>query len=82
MALSELSSWMANPQYLNRVRFGITRNPNLAIIVPCWLLTATSAALSILPWLPWIRCKFSLRTLLIATTLAAVGLGLIVAASR
>jgi hypothetical protein len=35
------------------------------------LLTATSAAA---PWLPW---RFSLRTLLIAMTLIAVGMGLI-----
>jgi hypothetical protein len=36
------------------------------------------------PWLPWIRrsIRFSLRTLLIATTLVAVGLGLIVAMLR
>jgi hypothetical protein len=29
-------------------------------------------------WLPWVRWRFSLRTLLIATTLAAVGLGILV----
>jgi hypothetical protein len=31
---------------------------------------------------PWLRCRFSLRTLLIATTLVAVVLGLIVAMVR
>jgi hypothetical protein len=47
---------------------------------PYWSLVLVSAALAIGPWL---RYRFSLRTLLIATTLAAVVLGLIVwAASR
>ena len=32
----------------------------------------------LLPWLPWMPGRFSLRTLLIATTLVAVVLGLIV----
>ena len=32
--------------------------------------------------LPWIRWRFSLRTLLIATTLVSVGLGLVVYAAR
>jgi hypothetical protein len=37
---------------------------------------------STLATFPWIRWRFSLRTLLIATTLVAVALGLIVWASR
>jgi hypothetical protein len=43
--------------------------------VPHWLLTSLAAALSTGPWLCW---RFSLRTLLIATTLIAVVLGLVV----
>ena len=39
-----------------------------------WLLVAISASLAVLPWLRW---RFSLRTLLIATTLVAVVLGLV-----
>jgi hypothetical protein len=39
------------------------------------LFAATLAAL------PWLRCRFSLRTLLIATTLVAVALGIVVVAS-
>jgi hypothetical protein len=48
-------------------------NSNAA--VPFWFLVAVAAALSIAPWL---RFRFSLRTLLIAMTLFAVVLGLIV----
>ena len=44
-------------------------------VVPIWILVVSSAALAVLPWLRW---RFSLRTLLIATTLVAVGLGVIV----
>ena len=42
-----------------------------------------SAIRSPLPLFPWLRCpRFSLRTLLIATTLVAVVLGIIVWMSR
>ena len=36
------------------------------------------AAFAVLPWIRQLRYRFSLRTLLIATTLIAVALGLIV----
>jgi hypothetical protein len=48
-----------------------------AIGVPIWFLVLPCIALAIVPWL---RCRFSLRTLLIAATLAAVVLGIIVVA--
>jgi hypothetical protein len=51
------------------------------ISVPCWCCVAFFAALSAAPWFRW-TWKFSLRTLLIATTLIAVMLGLIVWAVR
>ncbi len=44
--------------------------------IPLWFLTSLFTAASIAPWLRWSN-RFSLRTLLIATTLVAVGLGLI-----
>jgi hypothetical protein len=44
-------------------------------VAPYWLLTAISGITAVLPW---IRRRFSLRTLLIATTLIAVVLGLVV----
>ena len=48
-------------------------------ILPYWFLTLLSSSLAAVPWWP---CRFSLRTLLIATTLVAVALGIIVWASR
>jgi hypothetical protein len=44
-----------------------------------WLLIILTAALAGVPWIRW---RFSLRTLLIATSLVAVVLGLIVYAVR
>jgi hypothetical protein len=47
--------------------------------VPYWLLVAFTGFLTSAPWL---NCRFGLRTLLIATTLVAAVLGLIVWLSR
>ena len=44
-------------------------------ILPHWFPCALLAALAVAPWLPW---RFSLRALLIVTTLVAVVLGVIV----
>jgi hypothetical protein len=49
------------------------------ISVPLWLLFFVTAAIGAIPWLRW---RFSLRTLLIATTLLAVALGLVIWAAR
>ena len=46
-------------------------------VFPHWFLVLLSAAVAYMPWLPWSN-RFSLRTLLIVTTLIAVLLGLIV----
>jgi hypothetical protein len=48
-----------------------------ALIAPHWLPALLSATLAVIPWISrsW---RFSLRTLLIATTLVAVVLGLVV----
>ena len=43
--------------------------------IPDWFLVLIFCGLGATPWLPW---RFSLRTLLIATTAAAIGLGLVV----
>jgi hypothetical protein len=45
------------------------------IVVSYWLMIVANLCLAIMPWLAW---RFSLRTLLIATTLIAVVLGLVV----
>jgi hypothetical protein len=52
------------------------------VILPYWCLALTSIAFAIAPWISAFKCRFSLRTLLIATTLVAVVLGLIVWAAR
>jgi hypothetical protein len=49
------------------------------IMLPYWFGVLLSATFATLPWIP---TRFSLRTLLIATTLVAVVLGLIVFATR
>ena len=46
------------------------------IFVPYWFGVLSTAILAALPWLQWSK-RFSLRTLLIVTTLVAVVLGLI-----
>ena len=57
----------------NRFGLGIERNP-LIVYVPHWFLIALTAALAAIPWIPLSK-RFSLRTLLFATTLIAVVLG-------
>ena len=46
-----------------------------AIVLPNWFAVAMSAGAAVAPWIRW---QFSLRTLLIATMLVAVVLGIIV----
>jgi hypothetical protein len=51
----------------------------LVIAFPHWFLATVFGCAAVLPWLPWgWSNRFSLRTLLIATTLVAVMLGAIV----
>ena len=49
------------------------------VYLPFWLFVAASATLGAIPWL---RFRFSLRTLLIATTVVAIALGVIVWAMK
>jgi hypothetical protein len=49
--------------------------------LPYWLTFVSCISVCAAPWINWSK-RFSLRTLLIATTLVAVVLGLIVAATR
>jgi hypothetical protein len=59
-----------------RPGFGIQRGTFVVVVfVPHWSLTVAFATLAALPWIP---CRFSLRTLLIAMSLMAILLGLIV----
>jgi hypothetical protein len=51
------------------------------VVLPHWFLIAFLAVLAVVPWIHWSN-RFSLRTLLIATTLVAVVLGLAVYVAR
>jgi hypothetical protein len=54
---------------------------NAAIMAPYWFWCVIPVTIAAAPWLRWSN-RFSLRTLLIATTLVSVILGLIVYANR
>jgi hypothetical protein len=51
------------------------------VAVPFWFVTLVAVVGGLIPWIRWSK-RFSLRTLLIATTLVAVVLGLIGYAMR
>ena len=59
-------------------KFDLSGGP-LVVRVPYYVLISGCGVLLTLPWLRW---RFSLRTLLVATTLLAVVLGLVVAVVR
>jgi hypothetical protein len=50
------------------------------VSAPYWFLLPLTTALTVAPWIRWTK-RFSLRTLLIATTLVGLVLGLVVWAS-
>jgi hypothetical protein len=58
--------------------WAVTVSGQTYFALPHWLLILAFVLFSAAPWLPW---RFSLRTLLIATTLVAVVLGLVVYAA-
>ena len=79
-ALPTVAEFISNPWLLTRP----TPSPPAIVVVasiPLWLLVAFGSQLAAAPWIP-LRKSFSLRTMLIATTLVAVVLGLIVYAVR
>jgi len=51
------------------------------VTYPHWFAILTFATLSVVPWIRW-RTRFSIRALLIGTTLIAVALGIVVYALR
>jgi hypothetical protein len=62
---------------------GIEYGPNAwggwLLIMPHWFFSVILGVTAALPWIRHVKWRFGLRTLLIATTLVAVVLGLIVA---
>ena len=82
---SSQHAWQDSPRsFLSKMGFQYKTWPvdHLAISTPLWFLVVISATPAAIPWLPSLPNRFSLRTLLIATTLVAVGLGLVVWAIR
>jgi hypothetical protein len=58
-----------------------TSTPGLAFVaLPYWFIVLLTAATAIIPWYAR-RCRFNVRTMLIATTLVALALAVIVIAS-
>jgi hypothetical protein len=53
----------------------------VAASIPLWIPVVFGSQLAAAPWIPWQK-RFSLRTLLIATTLVAVLLGAVIWAVR
>ena len=76
----ESSGGQLSPMWPRGSQFGLKReSDHFDVVVPHWFAVLSFAALATIPWLRW---QFSLRTLLIATTLVAVVLGLIVWVTR
>ncbi len=62
--------------------FGIyTDRQSLSVMTPHWLPVLLFAAFAYVPWFPW-STRFSLRTMLIVTTVFAAVLGVVVWLSR
>jgi hypothetical protein len=66
-------------QSLMRFQLGDFHQPSY---IPYWPLVLLFAAMAVAPWKRQLKFRFSLRTLLIATMLVAVVLGLAVYAAR
>lgn len=76
------SSDISDISPFKKVFRGFALNGTFGNQVPDWFLLVVVAGLGAAPWLSRWPCRFSLRTLLIATTLIAVGLGLVVWLSK
>jgi hypothetical protein len=64
---------------VNRHFGWIANNRQIRIQFPTWLPVLLAASLAAAPWIRW---RFSLRTLLIVTMLVAVGLGMVAYLAR
>lgn len=80
--LDDILSSMRPRFYWGFGRLAYPLGPGAGVFVPHRFPVLISAALAAIPWLPWWSRRFSLRTLLIATTLVAVVLGIGVYAAR
>jgi hypothetical protein len=65
---------------IDMLGIGVVMTPSVRYVaMPYWFVAALIAVTAAVPWLRW---RFSLRALLVVTTLVAVGLGLIVYIKR
>jgi hypothetical protein len=64
-------------QNLTAVRYESFATGVTILAIPYWFPVTLVAALTALPWIRQLKWRFSLRTLLIAATVVAVGLGLL-----
>jgi hypothetical protein len=60
---------------------GVPHEGGALVMAPHWFLATLAGVFTLAPWIPWSR-RFSMRTLLMIITLAAVLLGVIVYAIR
>jgi hypothetical protein len=67
---------------MNYWQFDWARNTDLILVrMPIWVSAAALAVLGNIPWIRWSN-RFSIRTMLIATTLIATALAIIVSFNR
>jgi hypothetical protein len=85
MGLSHRDYWYegyaratAGASILTKVFRGFHDRSRATWQIPHWLLVVLAASTAALPWTARRGWRFSLRTLLVATTLAAVALGIVV----
>ena len=76
--IGDEDQWAATwSEYDIGLGFGVYNRPLAkALVIPHWFSILFSATLAAIPWIR-VKRRFSLRTLLIATTLVAVVLGLV-----
>jgi hypothetical protein len=66
------------PSGIRSAKFGFALNKDRhRLVMPYWFLILLTATFTAAPWIHWSK-RFSLRTLLIATTVVALALGIIV----
>jgi hypothetical protein len=77
-ASDEGKTWFLVDDTGSRWRLYVATGPNQesGIVAPHWFVATLTAGIAVAPWITWSK-RFSLRTLLIATTLAAIMLGII-----
>jgi hypothetical protein len=75
--------WQESAPHPRKLGFDFTWNKDEhGVAIPFWFLVMIAATSAVIPWVRQLRWRFSLRTLLVATTLVAVGLGTVIFLTR